>query len=404
METKPVPCRDPNRLAALLEDRLPPEEQAEMAGHLEGCEPCRAALEAMAAESRWWDDARKLADDGAEGDGPGGPPHEDTAAEPFSSGPPFRFLSPPGAPGFLGRFGPYDVIEFVGQGGSGLVFKAFDPSLHRLVAVKVLAPQVAANATARRRFLREARAAASISHDHVVTIHAVDEADGLPYLVMQYVAGKSLQERINRSGPLETKEILRIGMQAASGLAAAHAQGLIHRDVKPANILLENGIERVKLTDFGLARAVDDASLTQSGVIAGTPQYMAPEQARGDAVDPRADLFGLGCVLYATATGHSPFRAKSTLAVLRRVCEDTPRPLREANPEVPPISPRSSTACSPRTRPTATSRRPKSPRSSPINSQDCNSRPPPWRSTRWSRSRRPVRPTAGPRNWPRRPW
>src|SRR5206468_12142064 len=122
-------------------------------------------------------------------------------------------------------------------------------------------------------------------------------AAGLPYLVMQCVAGLSLQERLDRDGPLELHEVLRIGLQTASGLAAAHAQGLVHRDVKPANILLENGVERVKLTDFGLARAAADASLTQSGVVAGTPQYMAPEQARGEAVDHRADLFSLGSVL-----------------------------------------------------------------------------------------------------------
>src|SRR5205823_9727582 len=114
-----------------------------------------------------------------------------------------------------------------------------------------------------------------------------------------------------------------------------HAQGLVHRDVKPANILLESGLERVKLTDFGLARAADDASLTQSGVLAGTPQYMAPEQARGESVDHRADLFSLGSVLYAMCSGRPPFRASATLAVLHRVCEDVPRPLVEINPEVP---------------------------------------------------------------------
>ena len=124
-------------------------------------------------------------------------------------------------------------------------------------------------------------------------------------------------------------------MQVADGLAAAHAQGLVHRDVKPANILLENGVERVKITDFGLARAIDDASLTHSGYLAGTPQYMAPEQARGEAVDHRADLFSLGSVLYAMCTGHSPFRADTTLAILRRLCEDTPRPVSEVNPDVP---------------------------------------------------------------------
>ncbi|MEO6807968.1 MAG: serine/threonine-protein kinase, partial [Isosphaeraceae bacterium] len=245
------------------------------------------------------------------------------------------FLEPSATPGCLGRFGPYEVTERLGRGGMGIVLKAIDPALNRPVAIKVLAPQLATVATARRRFHREAKAAASVIHEHVVTIHAVDEANGLPYLVMPYVPGKSLQDRIDDTGPLELKEILRIGMQAAAGLAAAHAQGLVHRDVKPANILLENGVERVKLTDFGLARAADDASLTQSGMLAGTPQYMAPEQARGETVDHRADLFSLGSVLYAMCTGRSPFRAESTIAVLKRVCEAAPRPIREINPEVP---------------------------------------------------------------------
>ncbi len=177
--------------------------------------------------------------------------------------------------------------------------------------------------------------AGAIAHEHVVAIHAVDNSGKLPFLVMPYIPGKSLQERLDESGPLEIKEILRISLQAAAGLAAAHAQGLVHRDIKPANILLENGIERVRITDFGLARAVDDASQTQSGFIAGTPQYMAPEQARGEPLDHRADLFSLGSVMYAMCTGRPPFRAETTLAVLRRICEETPRPPRDINPEVP---------------------------------------------------------------------
>ena len=129
--------------------------------------------------------------------------------------------------------------------------------------------------------------------------------------------------------------MLRIGRQIADGLAAAHATGLIHRDIKPGNILLEDGVEHVKITDFGLARAADDASLTQSGFIAGTPMYMAPEQAQGETLDQRADLFSLGSVLYAMCSGRPPFRAANTLAVLKRVAEDTPRPIREIIPEVP---------------------------------------------------------------------
>src|SRR5262249_12539900 len=182
------------------------------------------------------------------------------------------FLDPPVKPGQLGKLAHYEILEVIGRGGMGVVLKGFDQTLHRIVAVKVMAPELAVSGTARERFEREARAAAAVSHDHVVTIHAVDQAKGLPYLVMQYVQGESLQQKLDRAGPLELKEILRIGMQTADGLAAAHAQGLIHRDVKPANVLLENGVQRVKITDFGLARAVDDASVTLRGVIAGTPQ------------------------------------------------------------------------------------------------------------------------------------
>jgi hypothetical protein len=245
------------------------------------------------------------------------------------------FLSPSERPGSLGKLGHYEVQEVIGSGGMGIVLRAFDEKLHRMVAIKAMAAQLATNAPARKRFLREARAAAAVCHDHIVTIHAVEDAGELPYLVMQYVSGMSLQERIDRDGPLALHEILRIGMQTAAGLAAAHVQGLIHRDVKPANILLENGVERVKITDFGLARAAADASVSQSGSVAGTPQYMAPEQARGEALDGRADLFSLGSVLYAMCTGRAPFRAANSMAVLKRLCEDTPSPIREANADIP---------------------------------------------------------------------
>jgi serine/threonine protein kinase len=245
------------------------------------------------------------------------------------------FLAPSRKPGSLGRLDHYEILEIVGHGGMGVVLKAFDDKLHRVAAIKVLAPHMAASGTARKRFVREAQAAAAVAHEHVVAIHAVEDVGPVPYLVMHYVAGISLEDRIKQGGPLELKEILRIGIQTAAGLAAAHAQGLVHRDVKPANILLENGVQRVKITDFGLARAVDDASLTQSGVIAGTPMYMSPEQARGEMVDHRSDLFSLGSVLYTLCTGHPPFRASNTMAVLRRVCEDTPRPVREINADIP---------------------------------------------------------------------
>jgi serine/threonine protein kinase/WD40 repeat protein len=245
------------------------------------------------------------------------------------------FLSPPTRPGALGRIGHYEALEVLGRGGFGIVLRAFDDVLQRVVAVKVMAPELAATSPARKRFLREARSSAAVRHDNVVRVYAVEEQP-LPYLVMEFIPGETLQQRLDRTGPLEVSEVLEIGRQIGEGLAAAHGTGLIHRDVKPGNVLIEGGAPgRAKLTDFGLARAVDDASITQSGFLGGTPLYMAPEQARCESLDHRADLFSFGSVLYVMCTGRPPFRAGGTMAILRRVCEDTPRPIREIIPEVP---------------------------------------------------------------------
>jgi hypothetical protein len=262
------------------------------------------------------------------GAGPEGRKEED---EPLS----LAFLQLSNRPGSLGRLGHNEVLEVLGKGGFGIVVRAFDESLHRVVAIKVLSPQLATASPARKRFLREARASARVRHANVVQIYAVEEQP-LPYLVMEYIPGQTLQERLDQTGPLDVPDVLKIGAQIARGLAAAHEQGLVHRDIKPANILLESGIDQnVKISDFGLARAADDASLSQSGVIAGTPLFMAPEQAKGEPPDPRADLFSLGSVMYTMASGRPPFRANTPLAVLKRVAEDTPRPIRQIIPEVP---------------------------------------------------------------------
>jgi serine/threonine-protein kinase len=330
----------------------PPSSIADagLESHLEECAVCREALERLAAAPAWWENAQSYLSDGGLATHASTPPADDSGAAVVRHRParrsdaehnkllsslPAGLLQPTDAPDSLGRIGNYEVIEAIGRGGMGVVLKAFDPALHRFVAIKVLAAEFAHNASARRRFAREAQAAAAVVHDHVVPIYAVDGAGPNPYLVMACIPGHSLQERIEETGPLEVREILRIGMQTAAGLAAAHAQGLVHRDIKPANILLENGVERVRITDFGLARAMDEASQTQSGVLAGTPQYMAPEQASGEAIDYRADLFSLGGVLYAMCTGHSPFRAETTVAVLRRICDGAHRPVREVNPDIP---------------------------------------------------------------------
>jgi serine/threonine protein kinase len=328
---------------ALFSDTLSPEQVERLEEHLASCSACSERLDQVEEGD---DTVRKL---GRQvGDPTASPAHPELThvlerlyglKSPIRSGlaepTDLYFLQPTERSELLGLLDEYEVQEVIGQGGFGVVLKAYEPALHRLVAIKVLSPVVAGSVTARRRFAREARAAAAVCHDHVVAVHRVHDTDGLPYLVMQYVAGESLQTRLDRTGPLEVLEIVRIGIQTTQGLAAAHAQGLIHRDIKPANLLLENGLARVKITDFGLARSVDDIGLTQDGVVAGTPEYMSPEQARGEAVDHRCDLFSLGSVLYTMCTGQAPFRGASTVAVLRQVSDHEPKPIRSLNPDVP---------------------------------------------------------------------
>jgi eukaryotic-like serine/threonine-protein kinase len=336
MVTRISQC-DPQQLQLGLDDLLEDSQAENLCRHLQSCPHCRAELEQLAGGKKCWDAIKanlSPRDAAADKSAPNGfgslPKTEESEAEL-----PLDFLTPSNQPDMLGRLGHYEVQQVIGRGGMGVVLKAQDPDLNRCVAIKVMAGHLNASAAARKRFAREAQAAAAVVHDHVIPIFAVEPLGQTPFLVMPYVSGRSLQDRLDERGPLETKEVLRIALQTAQGLAAAHAQGLVHRDIKPANILLENGVQRVRITDFGLARASDDASQTQSGFIAGTPQYMSPEQARGEPIDARADLFSLGSVMFAMCTGHPPFRAETTFAVLRRVCEDMPREVQEINPETP---------------------------------------------------------------------
>jgi serine/threonine protein kinase len=236
----------------------------------------------------------------------------------------------------LGSIGPYRIDRRIGRGGMGVVFQAFDSALLRRVAIKFLTPRLAVSPLARARFSREGQAAAAVKHLNIVTIHAIGEHEGLPYLVMEYVEGITLADRLEREGMLERKSILRIGLQVARGLASAHAQGLVHRDVKPGNILLEGGLDQVKITDFGLACvATEPWRLTASGVLLGTPAYMSPEQAALSAVDHRSDLFSLGSVLYHMCTGELPFPGPTLRSILTGVKEAEPRPIRDQNPDIP---------------------------------------------------------------------
>ena len=235
------------------------------------------------------------------------------------------FLSPAQTTDELGRLGPYRILEIRGSGGMGVVFRAEDPQLKRIVALKAMLPELAASSASKMRFLREAQAVAQIKHDHIVTIHQVGEDRGAPYLAMELLQGESLDDRIKREGKLPMIEVMRIGREIADGLEAAHEEHLIHRDIKPANIWLEQKKGRVKILDFGLARSADgSAHVTQSGAIVGTPAFMAPRAGRGTEVDHRCDLFSLGCVLYRLATGQSPFKGTDAISTLMSVTSDTP--------------------------------------------------------------------------------
>ncbi|MBS0266999.1 MAG: protein kinase [Planctomycetes bacterium] len=248
---------------------------------------------------------------------------------------PLKHLAPSQRQDSLGRLAHYEILEELGCGAFGTVYRAFDDKLLRVVAIKILAPDLALTTIARERFLREARAAAAIRHENVVAIHMVEEAP-LPYLVMEYIPGQSLQQRLDSQGALPLADVLHFGAQIADALVAAHARGLIHRDIKPGNIMLEQGSrERVKITDFGLACATEDTHQAYAGLIAGTPMYMAPEQAAGRQFDQRADLFSFGSVLYQMLTGKPPFTGTTSVSVIQRVIKAAPRPIEELQPGAP---------------------------------------------------------------------
>ncbi len=263
-----------------------------------------------------------------------------SGAVPFDPGDfdePIDFLHPPQEPDELGRLGGYRVLQVMGVGGMGVVFRAEDPKLMRQIALKVMKPSAAASRSAKDRFLREAQATAAIEHDHIVSIFQVGEDGNVPFIAMQYLRGESLQTRLKREGQLDQQEVLRIGREVASGLAAAHEQGLIHRDIKPDNIWMDEATGRAKVLDFGLARtAKDDSGLTRSGTVMGTPRYMAPEQAQAGEVDHRSDLFSLGSVLYHLASGRPPFRGGNITATLMAVAHEQQQPIATLCPKLHP--------------------------------------------------------------------
>ena len=241
----------------------------------------------------------------------------------------------PEAPRFIGG---HRIIRLLGSGGMGRVWLAHDDTLDRDVAIKVMLPARATAPMARQRFLRESRAAAQVEHPHVVTIYHVGEERGLPYLVMPFLEGRSLADHLRREGRLPLAEALRIAQEIASGLGAAHARKLVHRDIKTDNVILVGPARRVRIIDFGLARdtLVPGNTLTLDGIVVGTPAYMAPERASDGKIDSRVDLFGLGVIFYEMLSGRLPFEGRSAVAVLAAIARGDPTPLHDVAAEVPP--------------------------------------------------------------------
>jgi serine/threonine protein kinase len=268
-----------------------------------------------------------------------------------------NFLAPAQVADELGRLGKYRVLSIIGRGGMGVVYRAEDSLLKRVVALKAILPSLGANAAVHKRFLREARAMAAVDNGHIVRLYEVNEDGGVPYIAMEFLHGESLADRLSSTARMPLPEILRIGREIAQGLAAAHARGLIHRDIKPANIWLESVAQkiqplgpvsltndhgprtrdfRVKILDFGLARAAEeDTHITQSGTILGTPSYMSPEQSRGEKVDFRSDLFSLGVVLYRLCTDSEPFTGPDGVSTMLAIATATPTPPQMRNLDVP---------------------------------------------------------------------
>ncbi len=234
------------------------------------------------------------------------------------------------------RIGQYTIVEELGRGGMGVVYKAHDPSLDRFVAIKVLGTHLTEDSSYVQRFSREARAAAALNHPNIVQIYTIGEDHGRHYFVMEYVKGTSVQEMIRKDGRLEPARAAGIILQAASGLAAAHGAGILHRDIKPGNLMVdERGI--VKIADFGLALAPEAATrLTATGMLMGTPGYLSPEQCLDKPADARSDIYSLGATFFEMLAGRTPFTADSPLALLRKIVEVEPPDVGDLNPDVDP--------------------------------------------------------------------
>ena len=332
-------CPSEDSLTKFVLGKLTPSETTSLEQHLSDCEPCNDTIRMLDVNDTFLDLARvgigslsadptQLSDNEAQlvnqlmadlRD----PEHlknkvdatrslESRAAEVI------RLLEPAEIGGDIGRLGDYRVRELIGAGATGVVFRALDAQLDREVALKVLRPSLGEDA--RQRFLSEAKAMAALDHENIVTIYQVGSTEPLAFMAMQWLPGETLEQILERKGRLGNERAVQLGQQIAAGLSAAHDKGMIHRDIKPANIWVESERERVKILDFGLARVMDDApGITETGLVAGTPNYMSPEQSRGEPLDARTDLFSLGCVLFRASTGKQPFESANVLGTLQAI-------------------------------------------------------------------------------------
>ncbi|MEI8021364.1 MAG: serine/threonine-protein kinase, partial [Schlesneria sp.] len=350
-------CLKRKDILSLVGGKMSADKVGRMINHISVCRECcdvaqAAGLDApLVALLKRQAEQQVVSGDTSTSEPPGDPtsehasvPHEASSNLNKTTLPPtagkYPFLSPPELPDELGRIGHYRILKVLGEGGMGIVFEADDLQLHRRVAIKILRIS-GLDDTMQQRFVQEARLLASLHSKRIVTIFQIGDHRGFPYLVMELLLGETLEAYLKRKGTLAISEALQIAREVAEGLAVSHEKSLVHRDIKPANIWLEQRAEgrsyhHVKLLDFGIARSLNtESNLTVEGRIIGTPNYMCPEQACGQPLDGRSDLFSLGCVIYAMLVGQSPFDRHNTMLSIRAVADAELPPMRENLPHVP---------------------------------------------------------------------
>ena len=346
-------CPDSNELENFLLGKLSPTESQSFETHLSDCTPCLETLRSIKAsdtltemtQKAWPQPAtqeqeaesqfvRRLIDRVSQIAAPKQEGHLESNTDTDRAAEVQRLLEASEHESDLGRLGQYRIVELLGAGSSGVVYKAIDELLDRTVALKILRPSL--GTAARVRFIAEAKATAAINHANVITIFNVGDESSLAYIAMEWIPGQTLEQLLVSHQSLPIESVKKLGKEIAAGLQAAHQRNLIHRDIKPANIWIADDGSQAKILDFGLVRVNDEnPQLTCTGMIAGTPCFMSPEQSRGGELDHRSDLFSLACLLYQSLTGQLPFHANNALATLQAIQRDRPIPPSELDPNIP---------------------------------------------------------------------